>query len=208
MRVRPEAERVGADAGPCSHVVGFEADERSIEREGVDLRDGIQPGLDPTPPRGSLGVEVLDLDDDRQLVLLQRGFVYRRPPLREQIVGAAQRLPQGVAHVRHDGLQHQRHRLPDFLQYGTRLRAIVRQTRVDLGLPALRWFVSQQAPTDHERVNAIDVTSELMELAASDEHLVHVRAFDPPPQERALVFDTAGVVWLGELLASAYLARD
>jgi len=35
--------------------------------------------------------------------------------------------------------------------------------------------------------------------------MVHVEAFDPPPQAEQLVFDTAGVVWLGERVAEAVL---
>lgn len=87
------------------------------------------------------------------------------------------------------------------------LASLVRQSRVDLGLPELDWYVSQQPPADDEGLRAIDVTAELAALAAEDEHLVHVRAFDLPGQEEKLVLSTAGVVALGERLARAYLAR-
>jgi hypothetical protein len=88
-----------------------------------------------------------------------------------------------------------------------RLQSLVNQSRVDLGLPALPWFVSQQPPTDDERVNGIDVTSELEKVAAADPCLIHVKAFDLPEQEKKLVLDTAGVVALGELLARSFLER-
>ena len=88
-----------------------------------------------------------------------------------------------------------------------RLQSLVNQSRVDLGLPALPWFVSQQPPTDDERVNGIDVTSELEKVAAADPYLIHVKAFDLPEQEKKLVLDTAGVVALGELLARSFLER-
>jgi len=78
---------------------------------------------------------------------------------------------------------------------------------VDLGLPALPWFVSQQPPTDDERVNGIDVTSELEKVAAADPYLIYVKAFDLPEQEKKIVLDTAGVVALGELLARSFLER-
>ena len=86
-----------------------------------------------------------------------------------------------------------------------RLQSIIRQSRVDLALPALRWFVSQQPPTDHESVGGIDVTAGIAGVAAEDEHCLHVQAFDLPEQEKQLVLDTAAVVRLGELLAGAYL---
>jgi len=87
------------------------------------------------------------------------------------------------------------------------LASFVRQSRLDLGLPELDWYVSQQPPADDEGVRAIDVTAELAELTAKDEHLIHVRAFDLPGQEQALVLSTGGVLALGERLARAYLAR-
>ena len=87
------------------------------------------------------------------------------------------------------------------------IESFVRQSRVDLGLPELRWFVSQQPPTDDESVNAIDVTAELEKLAAADEHFLHLEVFDLPPQEKKLVLDPEAIVRLGELLAQAYLKR-
>ncbi len=86
-----------------------------------------------------------------------------------------------------------------------RIQSFVRQSREDLGLPELRWFVSQQPPTDDERVNEIDVTAELKRVAAKDEHFIHIQAFDLPEQEKKLVLDTRAVVALGELIARAYL---
>jgi hypothetical protein len=81
----------------------------------------------------------------------------------------------------------------------------VNQSREDLGLPGLRWFVSQQPPTDDEQVNEIDVTARIEEVAAADPYLIHIKAFDLPPQEKQLVLDTKGVVALGELLARTWL---
>lgn len=86
-----------------------------------------------------------------------------------------------------------------------RLGALVAQTRKDLELPSLRWFVSQQPPTDDESVNAVDVTGELKKLADADEHLTRVEVFDLPGQEQKLVITTAGIVALGERLADSYL---
>ncbi len=86
-----------------------------------------------------------------------------------------------------------------------RLQSIIAQSRKDLSHPALRWFVSQQPPTDHKNVNAIDVTAAIEKVAATDNHLVHLKAFALPPQRKQLVLDTAGIVRLGEIMAEGYL---
>jgi len=85
------------------------------------------------------------------------------------------------------------------------LAATIAASRKDLGLPDLKWFVSQQPPTDHERVNSIDVTAGLESLAAKDINLIHCKVFDLPEQEKLLVIDTAGIVDLGDKLATSYL---
>ena len=86
-----------------------------------------------------------------------------------------------------------------------RLQSFVAQSRQDLGLPALKWFVSQQPPTDDKRVNDIDVTRELEKLAAADENLIHTKAFDLPKQEKKIVITTEGIVVLGKVIARSYL---
>jgi len=86
-----------------------------------------------------------------------------------------------------------------------RLQAIVNASRESLSLPELKWFVSQQPPTDDKGVNEIDVTSKIEAVAAADPHLIHIKAFDLPPQEKKLVLDTSGVVALGEKLAERWL---
>lgn len=84
-----------------------------------------------------------------------------------------------------------------------RLAAIVKQVRLDLKKPNLRWIVSQQAPTDDKRVNKIDVVSAVARVAEADEHLIHLKAFDLPKQEKKLVLDTAAILELGKLIAKA-----
>lgn len=78
-------------------------------------------------------------------------------------------------------------------------------SRRDLNHPRLRWYVSQQRPTDHERVNQIDVTKALEAAAADDPYWIHLKAFDLGPQEKQLVLNTGGVIRLGEILAKRYL---
>jgi hypothetical protein len=88
------------------------------------------------------------------------------------------------------------------------LQSTIVQSRQDLNRPSLKWFVSQQPPTDHEDVNDIDVTAMLERVAAADSDLIHIKAFDLPTQEKKLVVDTSGIVQLGELIARRYLARE
>ena len=85
------------------------------------------------------------------------------------------------------------------------LQSTVAQSRLDLTLPNLKWYVSQQTPTDGTDVNSIDITENLAASAAKDPNFIHIKAFDLPKQEEQLVITTAGIVALGELLARSYL---
>jgi hypothetical protein len=85
------------------------------------------------------------------------------------------------------------------------LQATIAKSRQDLALPKLKWFVSQQPPTDDKEVNSIDVTGKFAALAAADPAFIHIKAFDLPRQEEQLVITTPGIVQLGELLARSYL---
>ena len=49
-----------------------------------------------------------------------------------------------------------------------RLQAIISQSRKDLELPGLKWYVSQQPPTDDKSVNNIDVVANVAAVAAVD----------------------------------------
>ncbi|MDA1040014.1 MAG: hypothetical protein O3A37_06980 [Planctomycetota bacterium] len=84
------------------------------------------------------------------------------------------------------------------------LQATIAQSRTDLAMPALKWFVSQQPPTDHAGLNQLDVTEDLAELARGDASVFHLKAFDLPPQREKLVITTEGIVRLGEVLAQSY----
>lgn len=85
------------------------------------------------------------------------------------------------------------------------LRSTVAQSRQNLGLPSLRWYVSQQPPTDEDGLNKIDVTADLAAIAAADPRFIHLKAFSLPPQTEKLVITAAGIVRLGELLAESYI---
>jgi hypothetical protein len=85
------------------------------------------------------------------------------------------------------------------------LQSTVAQSRLDLGLPSLKWYVSQQPPVDEEGLNAIDITANLEAIAAADPGFIHLKAFNLPPQEEKLVITAPGIVRLGELLAESYL---
>lgn len=88
-----------------------------------------------------------------------------------------------------------------------RLQAIVNQSRLDLKLSELDWYVSQQPPTDDERVNQVDVVSMVKAIAEKDSHLHHIKVFDLPVQEKKLVITTAGILHLGKSIADFYLAQ-
>lgn len=89
-----------------------------------------------------------------------------------------------------------------------RLVSLVSQSREDLGKSDLKWYVSQQPPTDDPSVNSIDVVQDMEQAAAADEHMIHIKAFELPKQDKQLVIDTRGIVWLGETLARAYLEQE
>ena len=85
------------------------------------------------------------------------------------------------------------------------LQSTVAQSRRDLALPSLKWFVSQQTPPEEKGLSQLDVTADLAASAAADPAFIHIKAFALPPQREKLVLDTAGVLQLGEVLAQSYL---
>ena len=87
-----------------------------------------------------------------------------------------------------------------------RLQAIIAQSRSDLKRPGLKWFVSQQPPTDEKGVNRVDVVADMEKIAAADPNLIHIKAFGLPPQEKKIVLDTAAVVELGRLVGGRVAA--
>jgi hypothetical protein len=92
-------------------------------------------------------------------------------------------------------------------QAAERLQAIVEQSRKDLASPKLKWFVSQQPPTDVERLNNLDVMADVAKVAAAASELIHLKALDLPPQEKRLVIRADGIVALGELIADGFLRQ-
>ena len=93
-------------------------------------------------------------------------------------------------------------------QAADRLENIIAQSRKDLERPALKWYVSQQPPTDDKSVNNIDVVANVDMAAAADPTLIHLKAFNLPLQEKKLVISTAGIVELGEFIAKSYLGHQ
>ena len=82
-------------------------------------------------------------------------------------------------------------------QAAARLGTTIAQLRTDLGEPTLRWFISQQPPTDHESVNNLDVVADMTALAANDPDIHHRLMTGFPDQPKQLVLDTEAIVWLG-----------
>ena len=93
-------------------------------------------------------------------------------------------------------------------QAADRLENIIAQSRKDLERPALKWYVSQQPPTDDKSVNNIDVVANVDMAAAADPTLIHLKAFNLPLQDKKLVISTAGIVELGEFIAKSYLGHQ
>jgi hypothetical protein len=85
------------------------------------------------------------------------------------------------------------------------LKSTIDQCRQDLAVHALKWHVSQQPPPDQKGLNGIDVTANLAAIATADPAFVHLKAFNLPPQAENLVLDAAGIIKLGEILATSYL---
>jgi len=85
------------------------------------------------------------------------------------------------------------------------LQSTVTQSRQDLGLISVKWYVSQQLSTGEKGPNAIDFTANLAAVAAADPAFIYIKAFDLPPQKEKLVMTTEGIVRLGEILAQSYL---
>ena len=81
------------------------------------------------------------------------------------------------------------------------LAELIKKSRVDLKKPALSWYVSQQPPTKNERVNGIDVKETIAQICEVDPntYLNFVDSF--PVQDKQLVLDTDGILFLGEQLA-------
>lgn len=88
-----------------------------------------------------------------------------------------------------------------------RVRSLVETSRVDLAMPELDWFISQQSPTRSNDLDKIDVLAEIAMLAKTDTHLHHVRAVDLPEQPKQIVLNAEGIVALGQLLADSYLKQ-
>jgi hypothetical protein len=88
------------------------------------------------------------------------------------------------------------------------LQETVNQSRQDLGLPSLKWIVSQQPPTDEKDLSKIDVTTNISAIATADPAFIHIKNLDLPPQPEKLVLTSAGIIRLGELLAERYLEKQ
>lgn len=86
-----------------------------------------------------------------------------------------------------------------------RVMSLVTAVRKDLSQPTLKWYISQQPPTDHESVNRIDVMANIAQATSGDPNIVHIKLNDLPPQREQLVMEASGIVWLGERLANEYL---
>ena len=81
------------------------------------------------------------------------------------------------------------------------LQEMISQSRIDLDRPTLSWYVSQQPPTKNERVNKIDVRTAIAEICAADPNAFLNFVTEFPEQQKQLVLDTDGILFLGEQMA-------
>ena len=88
-----------------------------------------------------------------------------------------------------------------------RVMSLITALRRDLEQPNLKWYVSQQPPTNDESVKQIDSMAMISKATAGDPNIVHIRLTDLPPQREQLVIEAEGTVWLGERLAKEYLSK-
>ena len=86
-----------------------------------------------------------------------------------------------------------------------RVMALITQSRTDLALPNLKWYISQQPPTDDPSVNSIDAAQLMVDAVSQDPNAILIQDLKLPPQSKKLVLDTAGVIALGKAIANRYL---
>ena len=87
------------------------------------------------------------------------------------------------------------------------VQEIVEQSRIDLKDENLRWFISQQAPTDFEGASKTDITLQLRDWAEANENNNHLEARDLLNKGEPILMDSDGVIKLGLLLSNAYLQQ-
>ena len=68
--------------------------------------------------------------------------------------------------------------------------------------------LASNPPTNGKGVNSIGIVSDVETIAAADPHLIHIKAFNLPPQEKKLVIDTGGIIELGNWIAKQYLSAE
>ncbi len=83
----------------------------------------------------------------------------------------------------------------------TWLQATVAQSRQDLAIPSLKWFVSYQRSSDAKSGDSMEFTANLAAIADRDPAFVYRSVVDLPPQSEKLVITTEGIVRLGDKLA-------
>jgi len=90
-------------------------------------------------------------------------------------------------------------------QASARISLLANQSRLDLGAPALSWFVSQQPPTQFDNAPQEDVSEQLKSWASSHDSNFHLRAEGMVMNDEKILMNSEGVVKLGLLLSNAYI---
>jgi len=89
-----------------------------------------------------------------------------------------------------------------------RLVSLIEQARKDLGMPGLKWFVSQQPPTDHENLNKVDVVGAVAQALENDFLTHHIKLDELPGMEKKLVISTEGILEMGQRLADVCIKSE
>ncbi|MHC4822978.1 MAG: sialate O-acetylesterase [Planctomycetota bacterium] len=85
------------------------------------------------------------------------------------------------------------------------VRKLVDQSRRDLNIEDLPWFLSQQPPIQFEGAADVDVTKQLQDWAEPNESNFHIEASGLVKKDEHILMDSEGVVGLGLLLSNAFL---
>lgn len=84
-------------------------------------------------------------------------------------------------------------------------KELIDQSRRDLKVADLRWFLSQQPPIQFEGAAEVDVTKQLQDWAESNESNFHIEAHGLVKKSEHILMDSEGVIGLGLLLSNAFL---
>ena len=87
------------------------------------------------------------------------------------------------------------------------VKALVDQSRIDLGQENLKWFISQQTPPTFKGANETDVIGQIETWAKADTYTYHIKAFGQVNEEEHILMDVNGIVQMGFFLTATYVIK-